>query len=425
MRSATAATTARATAPGALNVHAWAPYWALDDALAGARGPRRHAPPAVAVLVPAPPASTRSRSSRTRRPTRPSEFLDPARERDVPLVRVDPRRHRRRRDGRRSSPTPTQRARHVDAIAAFAADGDFDGIDIDYEQFAFADGRDSWAATRPNWVAFVGELAERLHADGRTLAVSIPPVYDAGQTDDSGYWVYDYAAIAPLVDSIRVMAYDYSVPSRDPGADRPARLGRPGHRRHERGVRATRPSSCSASRCTATTGRSATTGTCPATAEGVTTVTDRTVDDLAAGAAATPVFDAATCEWSFTYELVVDDGTTSCTQQREVHYVDADGAQKRMQRAVDAGFGGVALFALGYERRRRCGAPSTRSPPSCSAARRPRRPTHDRAPRPSDVSERRDEGAPGRRDLRAVPAELRAGGHASPTPGRTPRRPAC
>ena len=32
-----------------------------------------------------------------------------------------------------------------------------------------------------------------------------------------------------------------------------------------------------------------------------------------------------------------------------MHYVDADGAQIRMQRAVDAGFGGVALFALGYE----------------------------------------------------------------------------
>ena len=66
-------------------------------------------------------------------------------------------------------------------------------------------------------MAFVGELADRLHADGRTLTVSIPPVYDAGQTDDSGYWVYDYAAITPLVDSIRVMAYDYSNASTDAG----------------------------------------------------------------------------------------------------------------------------------------------------------------------------------------------------------------
>ena len=62
-----------------------------------------------------------------------------------------------------------------------------------------------------------------------------------------------------------------------------------------------------------------------------------------------PAYDPATGEWSFRYELVVDDGTTSCTQLRQVNYVDADGAQLRMQRAVDAGFGGVALFALGYD----------------------------------------------------------------------------
>ena len=56
-------------------------------------------------------------------------------------------------------------------------DLDVDGIDLDYEQFAFADGSASWAATRPNWVAFVTELADELHADDRTLTVSIPPVW--------------------------------------------------------------------------------------------------------------------------------------------------------------------------------------------------------------------------------------------------------
>ena len=111
---------------------------------------------------------------------------------------------------------PAQRARHVEALADFAASGDFAGLDIDYEQFAFADDRSTWITTRPSWVAFIEELAERLHADGRTLTVSIPPVYDTGRTADSGYWVYDYAAIAPLVDRIRVMAYDYSTASAGP-----------------------------------------------------------------------------------------------------------------------------------------------------------------------------------------------------------------
>ena len=32
-----------------------------------------------------------------------------------------------------------------------------------------------------------------------------------------------------------------------------------------------------------------------------------------------------------------------------MHYVDANGAQIRMQDAIDGGFRGVSLFALGYE----------------------------------------------------------------------------
>ncbi len=53
---------------------------------------------------------------------------------------------------------PDTRTRHVDALIEFAEVGGYDGIDLDYEQFAFADGRDTWAATRPNWVAFVRQL---------------------------------------------------------------------------------------------------------------------------------------------------------------------------------------------------------------------------------------------------------------------------
>ena len=110
---------------------------------------------------------------------------------------------------------PESRAAHIDAIIDFAAEHDFQGIDINYENFAFNDGRDTWATTRPAWVTFIEELGARLHADGRLLTVSVPPVYDDGQTEDSGYWVYDYGSIAPHVDAIRVMAYDYSVA--DPG----------------------------------------------------------------------------------------------------------------------------------------------------------------------------------------------------------------
>ena len=38
-----------------------------------------------------------------------------------------------------------------------------------------------------------------------------------------------------------------------------------------------------------------------------------------------------------------------CTQTREVHYLDADAAQQRMQMSVDNGWLGVSLFAFSYE----------------------------------------------------------------------------
>ena len=160
--------------------------------------------------------------------------------------------------------------------------------------------------------------------------------------------MYDYAAITPHVDAIRVMAYDYSVASGDAGPIAPLPWV-------EQVIAGTIAASGDASKLVlgvplyGYNWPVATTGTCPSTAEGVTSVTNRTVDELAARRGATPQFDPATYEWSFTYDLAVDDGATSCTQHREVHYVDADGAQVRMQRAVDAGYGGVALFAFGYD----------------------------------------------------------------------------
>ena len=92
----------------------------------------------------------------------------------------------------------------------------FDGIDIDYEQFAFADNRATWSTTRPLWIQFISELGDRLHADGRILTVSVPYINDGGRSDQSGYWVYDYAGMEPHVDQIRIMAYDYSTDKAGP-----------------------------------------------------------------------------------------------------------------------------------------------------------------------------------------------------------------
>jgi spore germination protein YaaH len=73
------------------------------------------------------------------------------------------------------------------------------------------------------------------------------------------------------------------------------------------------------------------------------------VADLIGRRDASPVYDETTAEWSFDYELEISDGTTTCVQTRQVHYLDAAGVRTRMDLARKAGFGGVALWALGFE----------------------------------------------------------------------------
>jgi Glycosyl hydrolases family 18 len=109
---------------------------------------------------------------------------------------------------------PAQRTIHVQAITDLVVNRNYDGIDLDYEGFAFTDGRASWITTRPNWAAFVIELGASLHAHGKLLSVTVPPIWDSGS---SGYFVYswqDRAAdldILPAIDRLRLMVYDYNV----------------------------------------------------------------------------------------------------------------------------------------------------------------------------------------------------------------------
>ena len=241
---------------------------------------------------------------------------------------------------------PAKRAAHVAAIADLAANNRFDGIDIDYEQFAFADNRATWAATRPLWLDFLTELGNRLHADGRTLTVSVPYIYDTKRNGDSGYWVYDYGGMEPHVDQIRIMAYDYS--TSEPGPIAPLSFVQQAIDAAKRAV----DDDSKLVLGVALYGYNwpiATVGTCPASQEGRTGVTQRNVDDLIAKRGATPVHDPVTGESSFTYPLEVTDGVTTCTQTREVHYVDAEGARQRIDLARTERLGAVSLWAMGFD----------------------------------------------------------------------------
>lgn len=338
--------TPAATPSQGLELHAWVPYWALE-----------HATPELELRAEAfseiSPFWFEANGVTSIEPDQhapeeaTAEFLRIARRLDVPVV---PSIRDVLEAGEMAEilADDDTRRRHVDALVEFARRGKYDGIDIDYEQFAFADGPGTWEETRPNWVAFVEELSEKLHADDRTLTVSIPPVYDTERTADSGFWVYDYQAITPHVDAIRVMAYDYS--TSEPGPIAPIDWVR-------EAVEGTAEASGDPSKLVlglplyGYNWPTAVTGDCPSDAPDRTSVSVRSLTDLVAKRGAQPEWNDATAEYEFEYKLTVDGDGTSCVQNRQVNFVDPVGAQLRLDVAKEAGFGGVSLWAFGYEDR--------------------------------------------------------------------------
>ena len=98
----------------------------------------------------------------------------------------------------------------VNTIVDLVIKNNFDGIDLDYEGFAFVDGNTTWSKTAPRWVALVKELSVALHAKNKLLSVSTPYLYDPKEKQ-KGYFVYAWADIAGSIDRLRIMTYDYSV----------------------------------------------------------------------------------------------------------------------------------------------------------------------------------------------------------------------
>ncbi len=271
---------------------------------------------------------------------------------------------------------PTARSQHADAIVNLVLANGYDGIDIDYEGFAFNDGKANWPAIQPNWVAFVQELGVKLHAQGKRLIVTVPPIYfNSGGTAVLGYTVYDWASIIGSVDRLRIMTYDWSVGAAGPisptyyvdrtiayarsiGIDMgKVQIGVPLYGRDW-----------------VTTQE----GSCPAVSR--RSVTNAAIDALIAERGASPVRDTTSGEMRFTYtetfqgssnvapsEPTLPDpnqapvgaiGTAVatqgairlgwCTQTHTVWYLDDVAIADRARRATDAG-AGVALWALGYD----------------------------------------------------------------------------
>ena len=282
---------------------------------------------------------------------------------------------------------PISRSQHADAIVQLVMAKGYDGIDLDYEGFAFADGRSSWSTTRGNWALFIQELGAKLHQNGKLLSMTVPPIWNNGL---SGYAVYAWNDPATLaaVDRLRLMVYDWSFSSAGPLAPmswvndviayttsvvpveqrRKVQLGVPTYGRSWATVQS---------------------GVCPTSTDLSTSgVQMEYAAGLAASKGATPTRDSSG-EMTFSYTVsftgprttplppptytpppfAVDtvaaaaDGTAlrpaqrlnpggrrvTCVVKRTVFYPDEYAVVTRANAALSAGMSGIAIWALGYE----------------------------------------------------------------------------
>jgi spore germination protein YaaH len=251
---------------------------------------------------------------------------------------------------------PAARTQIVQAITNMVVTNNFDGVDLDFEGFAFVDSNKTWPKTAPLWTALVKELSAALHAQKKILSVSTPYVLDP-KGAQKGYYVYAWAAIAPYIDRLRIMTYDYSVAKVGPigpitWAERTVQyavtvmsaskvyVGIPGYGRDW---------------------VTAVSGVCPANVASVikggakaATFVMRDAQNLAASYGVTPTFDEKFGEMTFSYQKVYNGTTagglaTSCTASRTAWYQDAKSYALRAELVNKYRLGGLAAWTIGME----------------------------------------------------------------------------
>jgi spore germination protein len=122
--------------------------------------------------------------------------------------------------------SPEQRAAMVDALVGIARSRNYDGLDLDFENFAVDPHHDAAPADEAaaRFPTLVAEACAALHAAGRTCAVTVMPRTGDAHTYWRGRlatWVYDYRALASVADRVQVMAYDEHAPEGPAGAIAP------------------------------------------------------------------------------------------------------------------------------------------------------------------------------------------------------------
>ena len=248
------------------------------------------------------------------------------------------------------------RTKIAKTLADFVVTNNYDGIDLDFEGFAFVDGNTTWAKTAPLWAAFVKELSTLLHTKNKLLSVSTPYNFNPAERQ-KGYTVYAWPQIAPHIDRLRIMTYDYSV----------AKVGPIGPMAWTEKTVAYATSIMPASKVyvgLAGYGRDWVTkveGVCPApfakaikVGAKAATFVMRDAAALAANYKTTPVFDEKTGEATFTYTKSYEGVTaaglsTICTATRTAWYQNAQSYKLRADLVAKYKLGGVTAWTLGME----------------------------------------------------------------------------
>ena len=244
----------------------------------------------------------------------------------------------------------------VKTIVDLVLTNDFDGIDLDYEGFAFVDGNTTWTKTAPRWVAFIKELSAAMRSHNKLLSISTPYVYDPKEKQ-KGYFVYAWADVANYIDRLRIMTYDYSVAKPGPigpiswtektlkyaiSIMSPSKvyIGLPGYGRDW---------------ITSVNGK------CPVNAPpglkgGAKAATFKTsyAATKAAIDKATPVFDEKFSEATYSYTQIYNGlsatgASTECSVNRTVWYQNARSYAERMALVAKYRLGGAALWTLAME----------------------------------------------------------------------------
>ena len=220
---------------------------------------------------------------------------------------------------------PATRARTVDGLMGLVGRYGYDGISLDLEAGA--------ASNRAALTSFVAELGRRMHAAGRLLSIAVSPKSSDSPTHPRA-GIFDYAALVPNVDWVFVMNWGFHWATSAPGpiadlrwaaanADYVASMPQP-----KKWILGAPMYGFDW------------TGAGGSSQEAVP-LEYADVRALVARVGATPRYDAAAREWTFTY--------AAGGQTHTVWYLDSRAIGERFALARARGLGGVGVWRLGTE----------------------------------------------------------------------------